>query len=111
VYLLPGALIHRTALVLVLALLKELVEFSDDCDSFDRRGGTSFSRNLMCTVPFSVEVEVLLRVMRPLYYTRKIQLVLYIQKGICFCAPMSYSRRVKGGPYIMWRCMKSPVTL
>jgi len=86
VYLLPGALKHRTALVLVLALLKELVEFSDDCDSFDRRGGTSFSRNLMCKVPSSVEVEVLLRVMRHLHYTRKIQLVLYIQKGIC--APM-----------------------
>jgi hypothetical protein len=109
VYLLPGALIHRTALVLVLALLKELVEFSDDCDSFDRRGRTSFSRNLMCKVPSSVEVEVLLRVMCPLHCTRKIQLVLYIQKGIC--APMSYSRRVKGDPYIMWRCMKSPVTL
>jgi hypothetical protein len=72
VYLLPEALIHRTALVLVLALFKELIEFSDDCNSFDRRGGTSFSRNLMCKVPYFVEVEVLLRVMHPLHYTRKI---------------------------------------
>jgi hypothetical protein len=86
VYLLPGALIHRTALVLVLALLKELAEFSDDCDSFDRRGGTSFSRNLMCKVPSSIEVEVLLRVMCALHYTRKIQLVLYIQRNLFLCS-------------------------